>query len=270
MILFIIGGKVMKKYTLNEGFFDTLDRNSSYVLGFWAADGFISKMKLSYTWGLVQKDQEFLQKIADTMGSNHPIKERKGSNGCYGLRIYNKRLYEKMIEFGFSNRKSSTMVFPEMSKENRKHFIRGYFDGDGCVMLQKSNQLKVVFTCGDRTFLARMKQQLKEDAGLKGGSISRLKASNAYQLGYSTNDSLKIKDYIYNEADLFLSRKKETFMKFKPSKSMSRSFEVTFPDQTKEIVKNLSEFQRNHNLPSLGNVMNTDKSYRGFKVKRLT
>jgi hypothetical protein len=232
------------KYTLNEGFFDTFDQNSAYILGFWAADGYINKSKKSYTWGLVQKDESFLRKLAKVMDSNSPVSPKEN---CYQIRIYNKKLYYKMVSFGFGSDKSYSMVFPEMSYENRRHF-------------------EVVFTCGDVSFLQDLKDQLEKDAHLTGGYITHLKNTKAHQLGYSTSDCLKIRDYIYGEGDLFLNRKRDIFFNYKPNKERSRSFEITRPDQTKITVRNLSEFKRKHNLPSLA----TSQASRGYTVKRLT
>lgn len=257
----------MKRYIYNENFFNTWTADSSYVLGFWAADGYISQ-GTSKTWGIVQNDEEFLKKINEAMGNDIPVGRKDGS---FIIRCYGSVYYDKMLELGYSNKKSTNMTIPELSPENLSHFIRGYFDGDGCVM-NKGTAMKVVFTCGDERFLQRLKGLLQEHAGTKGGSIFSLKGTRAHQLSYSTRDSLKLKNYLYKHDGLALERKKQKFFSYDPSVNtlLSKHYEVTRPDGTKVVVENLREFIKENNLKtSIKNVIDKDKAYKGFRVKRI-
>ena len=50
------------------------------------------------------------------------------------MSIRNDRLYEDLRKFGLKRRKSLTLKFSTHIKDQHlSHFIRGYFDGDGCI-----------------------------------------------------------------------------------------------------------------------------------------
>jgi intein/homing endonuclease len=49
--------------------------------------------------------------------------------------------------------KSNDMIFPDIPKEYLADFIRGYFDGDGSIMLLKNNKVNCAFTSSSKIFL---------------------------------------------------------------------------------------------------------------------
>lgn len=267
----------MKKHIYNESFFDAEMPDVAYVVGFWAADGYISKRGKSYTWGLVQKDREHLVKINEIMGNNKPLM-KKGPT-CWQIRCYNKIYYDRMSEMGYSSRKSNKMPIPELSKRMMRHFLRGYFDGDGSVMIKRTT-LKVVFTCGDKEFLNFIKNYLIANVGTKGGSIFGISNENsdtsfkgsAHQLSYSTHDSLKLYDYFYKDDPLCLGRKKEIFESYElaPRSQLRKKYRVETPDNSVILVDNLRQFMIKYKISSsLKNVIDTDKSFRGYRISRV-
>ena len=105
-----------------------------------------------------------------------------------------------------------------------KHFVRGYFDGDGNVWtgdVHKERKtkllvLRVVFTSCSKNFLDLLRLKLAEFNILQG--VLRKGSGNYYRLQYSIRNSLKLYDFMYNDYDtsnLFLRRKKDVFEKYK-------------------------------------------------------
>jgi uncharacterized protein (DUF3820 family) len=111
------------------------------------------------------------------------------------------------------------LKFPDVPAEYLGHFVRGYFDGDGCAYF-KSHFAKdrnkerwfflTLFTSGSLGFLESLWARLKE-SGLKGGHISP-KSKSGYELVFSWHDSLALYCLMYHTteaSDLFLPRKRE-------------------------------------------------------------
>jgi hypothetical protein len=51
------------------------------------------------------------------------------------LRIGNKNLYDSLVTLGLYPSKPLTIHTPSIPRKMVSHFVRGYFDGDGCVSL---------------------------------------------------------------------------------------------------------------------------------------
>jgi intein/homing endonuclease len=50
------------------------------------------------------------------------------------IRLYGKKLHDDLVKHGCVEKKSLILQFPkDLSQELISHFVRGYFDGDGCI-----------------------------------------------------------------------------------------------------------------------------------------
>lgn len=209
--------------TLNQDFFKTWTPEMAYVLGFFAADG--SMLKNSRGAHFVEFtiiDRVVLESIKRAVGSNHKIASREPGGACkttYRLQIGSKEWFKDLTTLGFTQNKSNTMKYPQIPSHMLGHFVRGYFDGDGCAYFKKhwsASHHKMVwifttrFTSGSREFLKQMHTSLKEK-GVMRGSISA-KSTNAFDLLFSRRDSLALYRLMYHTtgvSDLFLPRKRE-------------------------------------------------------------
>jgi len=166
-------------------------------------------------------DRIVLEQIQRVTGSTHKIAIRERGGNCktaYRLQIGSKEWFADLSRLGFTQNKSSTLVFPKIPKRYFGSFVRGYFDGDGCVYFKKhrvkhrTNKIWVfitLFTCGSYPFLEDLHAHLLK-SGIKGGHISRKKSG--YDMGFSRYDSLALYRLMYHTAevsDMFLPRKRE-------------------------------------------------------------
>lgn len=165
--------KYKYKYKVNKRFFDTWSREMAWVLGYIYADGCIVENPALYlTFHCL--DREILEKINKALASNHPIRARltyltkkRELKKPYVLNIYNNYLITRLIELGVFPRKSNVIVFPSMPKGYVKHFIRGYFDGDGCVedhrnkgKVDSKSKPLARFSSGSHRFLVQLQRKL--------------------------------------------------------------------------------------------------------------
>lgn len=209
------------KYTLNENILENLDNQDViYFLGFVYADGNNFPKANKLTINLKEDDIELLEKFRVLIGSDRPIRKIKRIGGnrknqC-ALVINNKKLSADLTNLGVVERKTNKLTFPNWLKpEMFSHFIRGYFDGDGCVTINKKGYLYFSLV-GTEKFLHSIQKILNEELNvainkLHTPSIYKNKESNIKFLIYGTKQSLKIRDWLYKDANTFLKRKYNKF-----------------------------------------------------------
>ena len=78
-----------RKYIVNENYFNTQSHNMAYLLGFFAADGSISKDSNEIKITLSSVDKDFLQSIADELECTSPVRIFTNSKGfeCCSLKF---------------------------------------------------------------------------------------------------------------------------------------------------------------------------------------
>ncbi len=206
---------------LNHDFFRQWSPKMAYVLGFFAADGsMVTSKRGGHFIEFTITDRVVLERIRHATNSGHKITGRdRGANRkrVYRLQIGSKAWFADLTKLGFTKRKSNTLRFPQLSKEYAGDFIRGYFDGDGCVYLQelkfadrryKRWVLLILFTSGSRPFLESLREAVRP-YGVRGGSICKKK--RGFDLKFSHQDSVALHQLMYHTvetSDLFLPRKR--------------------------------------------------------------
>ncbi len=208
----------------------------AYVLGFWFADGSVEyspQIRGRYIRA-GSTDREVVDYIKEVLQSKHKITvtPRPGRKTFYLLKIGSSQMFWDLDQHGVVERKSNIIVFPKVPKEFIYDFIRGYFDGDGCVSIEKSKsgyskRMITVFTSGSKQFLIQLQNILATEAGLsltKIALVRNKKLSTAYQLRYSTRDSLRLFYIMYPEDRLHfcLLRKYSIFINYLTARGVTK------------------------------------------------
>lgn len=213
------------RYQVNEKLFTTWSHKMAYVLGYLYADG--SMEDASYLRGkylrVSSTDRDTILAIKKYLDSKHTIVEtspKKGKNQ-YLLRIGNASLYNSLLEIGLHPNKSLTIKMPPVPDEFFPDFVRGYFDGDGCVSLYRTkgvanqeiiNKLSVIFTSGSFDFLKQLCNTLNTRLRLRQQKVYR--SDRSFQLRYATQDSVKLFEFLFlkhDQGQYYLERKFEIF-----------------------------------------------------------
>lgn len=198
----------------------------AYVLGFFAADGtMIRNNRGAHFIEFHVTDKCILEDIRRLMGSNHKIgvrvRDPRWKTG-YRLQIGSKKMFDDLTLLGFTPKKSNTLRFPRIPIQHLGAYVRGYFDGDGCVYFRQHKvkgrkKLKWVFqvrfTSGSREYLESLHAVLQKKK-VAGGFV--VKKQRGYELVFSHKDSLAIYGLMYNNAGtdfVYLPRKKAIFDK---------------------------------------------------------
>jgi hypothetical protein len=201
-------------YQYNRNYFKNIDTTEkAYWLGYLYADGYIRKNP--YNVLLTSIDREVIQKFQKSLKSNLPIcKDNRQKNTRYYIRIGSKQMVKDLEKLNCLSPKSLTITFPKFLKQNfKRHFIRGYFDGDGWITNTKyPKHFNISFCSGSKEFLKRLRQILFQDLKLNKVNIYFSK-TNCYSITYGiTKIKNKVYKYLYNNASIFLNRKHRIFM----------------------------------------------------------
>lgn len=215
------------KYSIDESFFDSWTRESAYLLGLLSADGNLinNPVNRGKYFSLTSVDLELVQNMRTLLKSEHRIYIRDvyaKRKKAYQIKIGNAALFERLTRIGLTPAKSHTLQFPECPIGFLPDFIRGYFDGDGCAFLEYSRvglkRLSTVFTCGSYLFLEKLQEILIRELGVNPKKLyNHGSSSGAYQLRYSTRDSLRLFLFMYHplpDYKLYLQRKYAIFSKY--------------------------------------------------------
>jgi hypothetical protein len=213
-----LGLKRPAKYTYNEAFFSEWSFDMAYLLGFVFSDGYLSH-RHGYLMAieLAIKDIEILTAMASRIGIvPTSIIERhtgnaKGKRYCK-ISLYSKQTYNDLIKLGVTENKSLTAEFPYIPKEYMPDFLRGYFDGDGCISIFKGG--KDLFVCCSYNFGFFLDSLLNE----YGIETIRPRRSSILKVRLSTKKEniKKFFDFMYCNCDLnndlYLKRKYDKFL----------------------------------------------------------
>jgi len=216
----IKGGGRKRKYSVDDYFFDEIDsEESAYILGFMFADGWVSEQYKQMVITLKYDDVELLEKINKAMNSNFPIKshyakysdKHKSTKKC-SIQITSHRIYDNLNKMGCIPRKTDSLHFPQFLKSGKfiRHFLRGYFDGDGTVYVDRNGSIcfGIIST---KEFCEEYKLHLPCNSKAKITKEYRSE-KNVYYFKIGGNNIVKsIYEFLYEDSTIFLSRKKEVF-----------------------------------------------------------
>ena len=210
--------ELQRKYEVNESFFDVIDtEEKAYFLGFLYADGYNNTDRNSVNLALKESDKDILIRLNNLIQPNKPlqyvefIKETRGyknSSNQYRLVIANKHISMKLAEFGCVKNKTHKLTFPlesQLPKNIQCHFIRGYFDGDGCI----SN--RVISMVGRECFLNSIQEIFINELGLtktKFDKRHKKRDNDITSIRYCGSGNInKIMRWMYDGASIYLERK---------------------------------------------------------------
>lgn len=209
--------KRARKYNIDQDYFKTWSRNMAYMFGFWFADGCIYGERM-FDITVHKKDKYILKRFAEELGFEGKLYDYVDRQAAR-INFSCKTIHDDIVALGGKECKSLDCTFPEVPQEYLHDFIRGYFDGDGCVCLCKNNRLQTSFTSGSPDFLKELHKTIKKETRITGGSLS------GYSLSFGKRDSILLGNYMYaDNPELYLKRKRDKFQKFD---AIGETFEAT-------------------------------------------
>jgi DNA-binding transcriptional regulator WhiA len=208
-----------QKYKFNEHYFNKIDTpNKAYFLGLIYADGCVFPKKNSCAIKLTKEDDYVLEEFKKDIDSQKPLHYTKskpivgtkyiGKAQCK-LELNSKILIEDLISLGVVQNKSLILKFPK-NMPFSKDFIRGYFDGDGCIY-NSQNRIMLNFV-GSKEFCKGLCDFLQSELNIPTTARQDKRGNSWYIYILRIKDVLKFCKYIYEDPNCVkLNRKYEKY-----------------------------------------------------------
>ena len=139
----------VRDYTINSDVFDIIDtEQKAYWLGFLLADGCIAKSagtRRTLKVTLQARDTHHLLRFGEFVGFKGQLKDRKKTLHPRTTLMFNDvKLTAALLNAGWMDYKLgiNCRILEIIPLKLYNHFVRGYFDGDGCISSQKRKHRK--------------------------------------------------------------------------------------------------------------------------------
>ena len=225
-----------KQYIIakNDDFFEIIDSEiKAYLLGYVLADGSIgiepkSKNGKIYSYSKRLKllvsidDREVMEYFKKFVCPNNTLQEVHYTKGAINrkpqikLNISSSKLVDDLINLNIKPRKTYdknfVFDFSKIPNDLIRHFIRGFFDGDGTI-----NGPTVGFVTTSEFFTNQIIEIIRKEIPLSTFHIRKCKGKTVdywYEFGFSVgrnNQKQLIYDYFYKNSNYYLQRKKIKF-----------------------------------------------------------
>ena len=218
-----------EKHTYNRRFFENINtEDKAYWLGFFYADGCVSINEETNSGEaaikLYKGDYKHLKKFNKSLEGNINVSfetricnlNNKPQESCI-IRCYSIDMVNDLIKIGCIPNKTFYITVPNIPKPLMRHFIRGFFDGDGCICTDsnKRETIGINFCSASLIFLKQLRGILYENS--INSYIVDEKNKNTYRLyikGLKNVDNMW--NYMFDDAVVFFViyyKKKEMLYK---------------------------------------------------------
>lgn len=201
-----------KNVLLNFEDIDTEEK--AYWLGFLYADGSVGSKEDKIELGLAEKDLGHIKKFKSFMQIENKISYRPKTKS-YRISFRSEKCKKDLINKGCVPKKSLILEFPDEEKVPNnliRHFIRGYFDGDGWFTNTKNCfQIGII---GTEKFLTGFLGHVNNiNKNCKLFEVHRESGAKRYVFG-AYDDVSYFLNWIYQGATIYLERKHEKYLDF--------------------------------------------------------
>ena len=224
------------KREIRHDFFRVIETEiQAYLLGFIMSDGSVNEERHTLSININKQDAEIFE-LFKVISPDAYIKEQKSyeskalvrgnsvkNDGSIRLQIASVILLEDLKKYGIVERKTYNQLFlPKISENLIRHFIRGYFDGDGHITYSvkepnaNNREINYRVTCNfgisaktNNLLLEIQKWFAEKDINV---NLNYIKRDDMYRLSVGARQTIKnIFNLLYNDSFNYLSRKFNKF-----------------------------------------------------------
>ena len=231
-----------RAYFFDEDHFEQIDTaRKAYWLGFFYADASISETGV-FGLGLERQDRYILESLATDVGFDGPIRDCENVKSINGnppkpypnsvLTLCSKKFLGHLAQKGVVPRKTFRLTLPPLRADFRSHFARGLFDGDGYISFSQLTNGRMTIQwgiVGQRRLLKQIHQMIGEETGISLPAVRRKTGENCWEIRMGTSfhgvrrfshgridDLLAIRAWLYQDACISLTRKRDQFERIVP------------------------------------------------------
>lgn len=226
-----LSGKVNRTYYFNENYFEIIDtEDKAYFLGLLASDGCIynrnkNKQQNTINITLQKCDKHILDSFMEYINSDKPISSCVINGREYAsIEQSSDKMCRDLMNYGMGFNKTYKCIWPyklEKDMDMMRHFIRGYFDGDGCIShnLHKNSLHSVNISIAGYYKNLKLFKYFLNNNGIKSilaEDKREYKGEDKFGALVFTNKKEKVKflHYIYDDSNIYLDRKFKLAQKF--------------------------------------------------------
>ena len=225
-------GETCRKYSCDFGYFNKINtQEKAYFLGLICSDGNNCRGTLSI--GVHKNDYFILEEFKKSIKADNPVKisknKSRGKDSWIAkISIYSYEVTKDLEKYGVVPNKTGKMdwklIYDNLPKGLIRHFIRGFFDGDGCAgITRKTGAVRFNIVEKGGFIITGIRDFFKQNGLTSTANV--IFCNNIHSYSVSQKEGLySIYDLMYRNATVFLPRKKDRFdaYLFNHSKSVNR------------------------------------------------
>lgn len=200
----------------NDDFLEIINtEEKAYFLGIMMSDGYINtSITRKYTYkkfGIFLKDEDVIKKLANILGVKYTFRK---DQKMFGFNVISEKIITKLESFGITKSKTYKILnVPNIDKSLIRHFIRGYFDGDGSISIRSSRPNQVqVYICGICKSLLEEFSKILNNEGISSKLYTEVRnkenKQDMFTLRITTHkDRCLFFEYLYKDSTIKLERK---------------------------------------------------------------
>lgn len=182
--------KYKTRCELNRDFFTIITNESAYLYGVLEAEGSINNNQINLHLGY--KEFEWISNLQKICGSTATLSLKTNAsfgNGQYWATSFSsKQWVQDLKRLGFL-----TGNLPPFSNEQLRYYLRGYFDGDGCIHFDKYNAHYITEFYGHPKLLI---ENIVAHLNIKCGKVRAIRTSkNSWQTRLGRLSSIELANY---------------------------------------------------------------------------
>lgn len=243
-----------RKYSVNDNYFDEMSDEKYWLLGLLASDGCVDKLghiSISQSGKDGLELIEYIKSILEFNGNIYVYKN------AYSIQFSSLKIKSILEQYNIVNKKTLRYKFPE--NVELKSFVRGYFDGDGCIGIynqgNSKNYLSAIIV-GTKDFICELNDKLNEFNG-KLRQIKR--AKNLYEIRWYGKKGIKFLTWLYDNKNLYNSYKQIIF------KNYMKNYNPKYEILQQEAIR---LFKEGHTYKEIQNITKLSMNFlRKSKIK---
>ena len=211
-----------RKHHFDQRYFNVINtEEKAYWLGFLYADGCVThsnktdKKPNRVKINLSSKDHEHLIAFCDAIKYTGKIEMINpigtfSTNSISRLAVNSTSMCEDLIALGCHQSKTFSITMPNIPNHLIRHFIRGYFDGDGSI--SGTRELAKFSIIGPTKMLEELQTVFINECNFSKNKIFQSKTPGISYLAYGGINKLRaIYHFLYDDSTVYLNRKKTKF-----------------------------------------------------------
>lgn len=223
---------------IRQNFFSEIKTElQAYILGLYASDGSIDEKRKTFRIHMQECDSDLIYLIKDIIAPDSRmwklenrtcINPRNGvkykGHNSLGIDINSSKICTDLVNLGIGyNKTYSENNIPNMNESLIRHFIRGYFDGDGCIVgsyvkaspkWKKNENFRMYagICCKTKTILEDIQKYLLK-FGIK-STIGYQKRDNMFDIRIPKTQLSKLYNLFYKDSNFYMKRKHDKFYRY--------------------------------------------------------